>query len=267
MKLRFSIVDGQRREPDSGLTGECPVCGEPTIAKCGEIKVWHWAHKTKRNCDHWWENETEWHRSWKNLFPGEWQEAVQWAEDGEKHVADVKTDQDWVIEFQHSYIDSEERRSREAFYGNMVWIVDGLRRKNDLKKFSETIRDHGVQISQDPPIWNIFPSFSRLVMDWITSQVPVFFDFGGRADRHILSLLIPMGPDSNPLVVPVRKEHFIDWHLKGDFDLQQFIRQVRDYELSRKRAQSRQADLTPLDLIREQARRRRAWRQRGGPRL
>ena len=44
------------------------------------------------------------------------------ADDGEKHIADVKTDQDCVIEFQHTYIKPDERRSREEFYKNIVWV-------------------------------------------------------------------------------------------------------------------------------------------------
>jgi hypothetical protein len=26
--------------------------------KCGQLKVWHWAHRSTRSCDPWWENET-----------------------------------------------------------------------------------------------------------------------------------------------------------------------------------------------------------------
>ena len=73
------------------MVGYCPCCDTEMIAKCGNRKVWHWAHKTKRKYDHWWETETEWHRDGKNQFPVEWQEVVNFAEDGEKHLADVKT--------------------------------------------------------------------------------------------------------------------------------------------------------------------------------
>jgi hypothetical protein len=41
-----------------------------------------------------------------------WQEIVHRSDSGEKHIADVKTDHGWVIEFQHSYLNPEERRSR-----------------------------------------------------------------------------------------------------------------------------------------------------------
>lgn len=88
------------------MRGLCPYCGSEVIAKCGRIKIWHWAHKGMSSCDPWWENETEWHRTWKNHFPLEWQEQI--ARDpisGETHIADVKTPHGLVIEFQHSSID------------------------------------------------------------------------------------------------------------------------------------------------------------------
>jgi len=46
----------------------------------------------------------------KDQFPADWQEHVQHAETGERHIADVKTSRGWVIEFQHSYLKPEERR-------------------------------------------------------------------------------------------------------------------------------------------------------------
>jgi competence protein CoiA len=86
------------------------------VAKCGEVKIWHWAHQGRRFCDPWWENETEWHRKWKAEFPDAWQEIIHRADDGTKHVADIKTEHGWASEFQHSSIRPEERRSRDAFY-------------------------------------------------------------------------------------------------------------------------------------------------------
>ena len=235
MKLKFAIIDGQRRLPEPGLNGECPVCEATTIAKCGEKNIWHWAHKSKRKCDHWWENETEWHRNWKNYFPVECQEVVRRADDGEKHIADVKTDQDWVIEFQHSYIKPEERRSREAFYGNMVWVVDGLRRTNDLKQFNEAVRD-GQHMSQKPLIVKVHPLDCRLVMEWSTCRVPVFFDFGEELQQHDLWLLIPLGLDYTAYFILVGKEDFIGWHRNGVFNPQPVIDEMKKYEEDRLRA-------------------------------
>ena len=74
--MRFALVDGQRREPESGLVGECTGCGSPVLARCGDVRVWHWAHKGRRRGHPWWENETEWHRRWKGHFPEDWQEVT-----------------------------------------------------------------------------------------------------------------------------------------------------------------------------------------------
>ena len=178
--MKFALVNEQRQEAQPNLSGRCPACGSLMIAKCGEarIRIWHWAHKAGRHCDPWWE-ETEWHRAWKELFPLDWQEIVQYAENGEKHIADVKTDHGWVIEFQHSPIKSDERRSRNAFYKKLVWVVDGTRRKTDSAQLARAWGD-GVSIGRrDSPIRGVFPAECRLVREWRESDAPIFFDFGG----------------------------------------------------------------------------------------
>ena len=108
-----------------GGHGLCPTCGATMIAKCGPRILHHWAHVGRRNCDPWWENETEWHRAWKNSFPKGYREVSHTAPDGEIHRADIKTPTGIVIEVQHSAMTDVERQSREAFYDNLVWIIDG----------------------------------------------------------------------------------------------------------------------------------------------
>jgi len=41
------------------------------------------------------------------------------------HRADIRTPGGLVVEIQHSGISSEDVAAREAFYGNMVWLLDG----------------------------------------------------------------------------------------------------------------------------------------------
>ncbi len=177
MKMKYALVNGERQEAQSGLSGKCVCCDSPVIAKCGKVKVRHWAYKGKLMCDPWWE-ETEWHRAWKGQFPKECQEIIHYAENGEKHISDVKINQGYVIEFQHSPIKPEERQAREDFYKKMVWIVDGTgssREKNKFMdaKYSEAM---GSKIGVD----GIRSHFSKsaLLRDWSDSRVPVFFDFG-----------------------------------------------------------------------------------------
>ncbi len=80
--MKFALVNGERSAPTPRTVGQCPTCGSELIAKCGERKVWHWAHKAIRHCDRWWESETEWHRAWKDKFRGEWQEIIHTADNG-----------------------------------------------------------------------------------------------------------------------------------------------------------------------------------------
>jgi len=95
------------------------------VAKCGPRVLHHWAHRARRDCDPWWENETDWHREWKSYFPEECREVSHTAIDGEVHRADIKTPTGIVIEVQHSTMTDQERDSRESFYRELLWIVDG----------------------------------------------------------------------------------------------------------------------------------------------
>lgn len=131
--MKYAIVEGVKSEPFKGAVGLCEVCGNEVIAKCGVIKIHHWAHKSLIECDSWWENETIWHRNWKNLFPIEWQEVTH--KDvitGEIHRADIKTDFNLIIELQNSPISIDEQVSRETFYENMIWIINGEKFKKNF---------------------------------------------------------------------------------------------------------------------------------------
>jgi competence CoiA-like predicted nuclease len=123
--MKYALVDGIKVEAYKGLKGVCPICGSSLISRCGNRKIHHWAHKGILNCDSWWEPETEWHRNWKNNFPIDWQEyLMNDSVTGERHVADIRTETELVIEFQHSFINSKEQSSRESFYKNMIWVVE-----------------------------------------------------------------------------------------------------------------------------------------------
>lgn len=108
------------------LIGYCPTCNEQLLPKCGKIKVWHWSHRSKRDCDKWYEPETQWHINWKNYFPENCQEVVI----GE-HRADLKIG-NTVIELQNSSISSLEIKEREEFYKDMIWIINGTKFARNL---------------------------------------------------------------------------------------------------------------------------------------
>jgi hypothetical protein len=237
--MKFSIFNGLRQEAQPGVSGKCPLCDQETIAKCGEIKIWHWAHKGRRTCDAWWENETEWHRTWKGHFPEGWQEIVHKAENGEKHIADVKTDQGWVIEFQYSYINPEERRSRNAFYPKLAWVVNGTRRKRDMPQFKEAL-NRSIGVGSNTQIRKMVASECAILREWGSIKAPVFFDFGPGPS---LWWLLKCDPEGSAYVAPFARSNFVDIHIGGatqqKSDFESFVidigKLISEYESRNKR--------------------------------
>ena len=126
--IRYAKVDGHLSEPATGLKGICPGCGKSLISKCGLIKIHHWAHKQRIDCDSWWEPMTEWHLEWQNEFPIAWREVIFRDEQtGEFHRADVHTQKGLTIEFQNSPLLFQELKSRNTFYKKIIWVVNAQR--------------------------------------------------------------------------------------------------------------------------------------------
>lgn len=146
--MQYALVDGLRKEATPAIKGSCPTCGAPMVAKCGPRVIHHWAHSGKRNCDPWWENETDWHRAWKSLFPSECREICHTAPDGEIHRSDIRTPTGIYIEVQHSAMSDAERLSREAFYRNLIWVLDGKPFKSNFDIYHE-LPDPRSDIAQD----------------------------------------------------------------------------------------------------------------------
>jgi competence protein CoiA len=203
--MQFAIVEGQSSEPMPGLKGTCKNCGSPMIAKCGQHKLWHWAHQSRVHCDPWWEAETDWHRDWKNRFPLDWHECICFdGDNNEKHIADVKTEHGLVLEFQHSPIAPAEMKSREDFYGNMVWIVDGCRGELDAAHFNMGL---GGRVSEAPVAYS-FQWYGRgkLFENWILATKPVLIDFGG---ANLWRLVMFDRSSKKGAVGPGSKEYFV----------------------------------------------------------
>lgn len=140
----------------------CPLCNEEVIAKCGHIKIWHWAHKSYFECDSFGEPETEWHFNWKNKFPNENQEIRM-----ENHRADIRSNQGLIIELQNSPISPEKIYEREKFYvyhqqKSMVWILNGKTIAKNIKFYTQQYK------------WKWYPQ------SWNSSSfvIPIYIDKG-----------------------------------------------------------------------------------------
>lgn len=225
--MKYALVDGQKTEAIKGAKGFCPNCGSELNARCGEKNIHHWAHKGERHCDKWWENETEWHRSWKREFPVEWQEVRHIDRNsGEIHIADVVTTSGRALEFQHSFLKPEERRSRNAFYPKLVWVVNGLRRQSDKRQFqrkiagSKTLRTDFSEITKSPLRLLESPEGCRLLEEWHECGALAFFDFQD-VDEYgnpFLWFLLPEISKSVTYLMRFPRSRFIESHRIGQFD-------------------------------------------------
>jgi hypothetical protein len=178
--MLFAKLNNEKIEPIPNANAECPLCGEKVLSKCGEIKVWHWAHINGKSCDSWYEPETHWHRNWKLTFGKENIEIKKIKEDC-WHVADIFTNEEVVIELQNSPIQKNIIRKREEFYGErMIWLINGIKFKENFYikdsenriNFWSTIHDNcknreGKKIFK----WN-YPRKS-----WEDSKRNIFIDF------------------------------------------------------------------------------------------
>ena len=136
---------------------------------------------------------------------------------GEKHIADVRTEHGLTIEFQHSHLRPEECTSRELFYGNMAWVIDGARLTGDLPRFLEGKRSF-VPILRKGMYLTLHPeqAFPR---KWLSCAVPVYFDFSnaispsGQLSRVIQSLwcLLPKRVFGYAVVLKIARADFIRW--------------------------------------------------------
>jgi competence protein CoiA len=222
LRMKYAIVNSERGEAVRGLKGTCPICEVPVTPRCGRFRVPHWSHPPGI-VDHHWEPETEWHRRWKDFFPKECQEVCHRAENGERHLADVKTAHGQVLEFQHSAISEEERSSREAIYQPMCWVVNGLRLKNDRQKFFEVLR-LGLVVQENPLTFVVPTASCLLLRKWENSQRLVVFDFGEIEESTdplhfgapVLWTSRPGRQKGETLLMPIYRARFLDGMIKNE---------------------------------------------------
>lgn len=235
-KIRWSyaFVDGVRKHIDevcSGTHGICLLCRHRLIAKKGEINAPHWAHENGGACDVWYQPKGDWHRYWQNLFPREWQEVVVEREK-DKHIADIKTSREEVIEVQWSPISCGEIEEREKFYGKMIWIVGASESSNNkrLKRFLEQNAGEGKGEFEICEVDDLF--FEKL--KWLYCSRPVFVDIDGTEESPVsegdLYYIIPQKSDQDDRhVAKVSRKKLVKAFCEGTArELFQRIKDARD---------------------------------------
>lgn len=223
-RMRYALVEGEKHLPEKGIHGKCPLCGADVMAKCGKVRVHHWAHINHEDCDSWSEGKTDWHIAWQDQFPTDWQEYTI-EKEGMKHRADVhipfmENGAESILEFQHSFIGPEEVKAREAFYPNLAWVVDLTHKIREAKKMKNILKrpPRGIiAIRINAP--NVFRIDGEgLPSAWIDCRWPVFFDFPDELADYsdkLLCLMPRIVGDASRWLVMYQKKDFLDACLKG----------------------------------------------------
>ncbi|WP_240618444.1 competence protein CoiA family protein [Pedobacter yonginense] len=160
--------------------------------------------------------ETPWHKNWKKAFPKNYREVCFYDEScGEMHRADVHTPCGTTLEFQNSPISLAELESRESFYPNLIWILNGKKFKGfrvlknlpdvhhpRLANYEFCISDHLSMVRKSevsagvakPKILNFYhPEIKGIPLTshyysfcwkqphsvWFSAKCPILVDLGG----------------------------------------------------------------------------------------
>lgn len=208
--MKYADIAGERRVPAPTLRGTCVLCGKQMVAKCGLKVAWHWAHLGVRHCDPWWENETPWHKRWKSHFPEPWHEVVRFdSTTGEKHIADVKTPGGVVLEFQNSPMGLAELRAREAFYGDMVWVVNGTKFVDHFEIVRSPAPDPSSELAKDLVI-TVLPAHLSSWLFFRRSEAPDH-DFDGPQESRRLFQIHGFAEIEEAVRASRERHHFFHW--------------------------------------------------------
>ncbi len=117
----YALVDGQRQRAlkDGPRRASCAECGEPMLARTGEVLIWHWAHvEHNPYCEA--ARESQWHLAWKERGIDGTQEITV----GPRR-ADILAPGGFAVEFQASALERLKVWTREtdwAAHHGMVWV-------------------------------------------------------------------------------------------------------------------------------------------------
>ena len=266
--MQFAFVNNKRELASPGLTGVCQGCGESMMSKCGDVRIWHWSHLRKTVCDKWWERETLWHRNWKGLFSESWREKrITDSNTGEYHIADLCTPRELIIEFQHSSIARIDRLDREAFYKNMIWVVNGSRTEASYKRFVKGLGN--LKPTDQKNVFVTDKPNKVLPRAWSNSDIPIFFDFENTIEKNFsrikvqgyLWCLLPERAMGKYVILKYPKKTFL-FRVRDERDLfkessSQIVAKVAQYLGEQRRLMDEEFDRKFAMEIRS---RRYAWR-------
>ena len=238
--MLYAIRNNEKVEALPKTKANCQLCEREVFSKCGEVNIWHWAHRKNESCDGWYEPETLWHKNWKLIFGKENSEIVI-KKDGIRHIADIYSNNGVVIELQNSPIQRQIIRKRENFYGErMLWLING---SQFVHNFTTHISIPKGWIITSRGLVNIYTGEVKAVVkenkpkeygfrwsyprrSWEDVQRPIFIDF---ADDKLFWIKKGMGTSYGDGIF-IQKESFIK---KYGGDINQVTLVVQESKRSR----------------------------------
>lgn len=125
--MLYGITNNSTRiRAQKGAAAVCPHCRGPLTAKCGQIKIHHWAHKAAKSCLYS-SGMTAWHYGWLDRFdnhpqPG-WE--IEYFHKSIRFDA-FNTQEMWAVEFQRS-IDVDYIRTKVSICRSegikLFWLI------------------------------------------------------------------------------------------------------------------------------------------------
>jgi hypothetical protein len=120
MSVDIHLADEEQGQLKPGARGTCVGCGEPLIAKCGEINRWHWAHEASDSTCTSTDGEGAWHLAWKHWAQ---RHGARTEITRGQHRADIIWPDGTIYELQSSYLSAIDIKRREDHWGEqLVWI-------------------------------------------------------------------------------------------------------------------------------------------------
>ena len=185
--MKYALYNGVRthaKDVSSGAQGNDLWFQEFEVVACVGKYRQYWKYSGgKPPYPKGYENETEWHASWKVPILDKYCEVI--CGENREHRADIKTDE-YVIEIQKSSMDGFDVIERNEFYsklsGNrLVWIVNVEKpwKENRIKSELDFRHKDGRFIIKWSHAWKWVKEIA------VTNDTYLYLDFNPRSDKLI----------------------------------------------------------------------------------
>jgi len=236
----FNLLDDKNKRNNV----KCICCNSKLIPKLGKIKVHHFAHENKIECDTFrtTDSMTFWHQYWQSFVDTKYFEVVI-EKNGKKHIADIyNPTKNLIIEIQHSNISQQKIKEREDFYDNMIWLIDETTKCcenceitlcNECEYFNKICNNCKNKDCCKNKIISLFSGETFEIIKntnstfFLSSSKPVFLHVDNESKNYILKFIRILG-NNNFFCEKIKIENFISNYFPIKYDLSKIVNSFND---------------------------------------